>query len=208
MIKNINQEYKIYKKNFLTAKLKGCKKFFELNNFKLEQAYCEIMLDNLKNARKIFTELSDTDTRARWGLVMLDFIKGTVSVYPTYFELRNFLEIDLNILITYCKGDYVEKIVRYADFMFTINPEVHKFIGRVFLNNDMKTQAMFFLKRAKDYFYQDPELHYILAETYYKDGDMELAKKSLLTCLEILPKYAPAISLLEKIDFIGLKSNL
>lgn len=199
MIKNIKQEYIINKKNFLTAKIKGCKKFFELNNYKLEQAYCEIVLDNLKGARKIFEEIQDSDTRARWGLVMLDFIKGTVSAYPTYFELRNFLEIDLNILITYYKGDYVEKIVRYADFMYTINPEVHKFIGRVFLKNDMKTQAMFFLKRAKDYFYHDPELHYILAEVYFEDGDFELAKKSLETCLEILPEYAPAATLLKQI---------
>ena len=200
MIKNIKQEYLINKKNFLTAKIKGCKKFFELNNYKLEQAYCEIILDNLKGARKIFKELQDSDTRARWGLVMLDFIKGTVSIYPTYFELRNFLEIDLNILIMYYKGDYVEKIVRYADFMYTINPEVHKFIGRVFLKNELKTQAMFFLKRAKDYFYHDPELHYILAEVYFEDGDFKLAKKALETCLEILPQYAPATALLKEVS--------
>ena len=143
-------DYKTAKTNFLSAKIQGCRKFFEFHRDKLEQAYCEIIFDNLKGARKIFEGLEDKDIRAHWGLVMLDFIKGTVSRYPTYFELRNFLEIDINLLIMYCKGDYVEKIVRYADFMFTINPEVYKFIGRVFLNNGMKIQAMFFLKRAKE----------------------------------------------------------
>ena len=193
-------DYKTAKTNFLSAKIQGCRKFFEFHRDKLEQAYCEIILDNLKGARKIFEELEEKDIRAHWGLVILDSIKGTVSRYPTYFELRNFLEIDINLLIMYCKGDYVEKIVRYADFMFTINPEVYKFIGRVFLNNEMKIQAMFFLKRAKDRFFQDPELHYIMAEVYYKDRDYDICKKALNTCLEVLPDYAPAVALLKKIS--------
>lgn len=195
-------DYKKAKEDFLAAKIQGCRKFFESNNCKLEQGYCELIFDNLAGAKRIFEELEEQDARAHWGLVMLEFIKGTVSRYPTYFELRNFLEIDLNILITYCKGDYVEKIVRYADFMFTINPETHKFIGRVFLNNGMIAQAMFFLKRAKDNFYQDPELHYILAEVYKTDGDIDFCRKALETCLEILPNYAPAKALLKEISSV------
>lgn len=195
----MNLNYETAKKDFLATKIKGCKKFFELNNYKLEQAYCEIILDNLKKAKSIFDEISENDVRAHWGQIIIGFIKGQITEYPTYFELRNFLEIDLNILINYCKGNYVEKIVRYADFMYTINPETHKFIGRVFLNNGMKPQAMFFFKRAKDFFYKDPELHYILAEIYYNDGDKNLCKKSLETCLEILPKYGPATTLLKEL---------
>ncbi len=194
-------DYKKAKKNFLATKIQGCRKFFELNNHKLEQAYCEIIFDNLSKAKQLFSELAAQDVRAHWGLVLLECINGTISHYPTYFELRNFLEIDLNLLISYCKGAYVEKLVRYADFMFTINPETHKFIGRAFLNNGMKPQAMFFLKRAKDHFYHDPELHFMLAAIYKEDGDIELSKKSAETCLEILPNYAPAKALLEEIIF-------
>ncbi len=192
-------DYKTAKEYFLAAKFQGCKIFFEKHNYKLEQAYCEIILDNLKKASSILTELEFQDSRAHWGLVMLDCIKGCITRYPTYFELRNFLEIDLNILITYCKGDYVEKIVRYADFMFTINPEVHKFIGRVFLKNGLKPQAMFFLNRAKDNFYQDPELHYLLAEVYNDENKIDKCTDALNTCLSILPNYAPAAAMLNKI---------
>ena len=191
--------YKTVKKDFLSAKIKGCKKFFAAHDYKLEQAYCELILDDLKKSRQLFKEIEDEDIRAHWGLILLDFIKGTVREAPKYFEIRNFLEIDLNLLIMYCKGDYVEKIIRYADFMYTVNPEVHKFIGRVFLNNRMKQQAMFFFNRAKDYFYKDPELHYILAEIAYKDGNIQLAKETLQVCLQILPEYYPASALIQKI---------
>ena len=83
--------------------------------------------------------------------------------------------------------------------MFTINPEVYKFIGRVFLNNDLKPQALFFLNRARDNFYQDPELHYIYAQIFREENNLEQCRRALLACLEILPGYAPAVDLLKKI---------
>jgi len=193
-------DYKTAKDNFLNIKIQGCKKFFASHNHKLEQAYSEIIFDDLHKAKKLFEELKDEDMRAHWGLVLIGFIRGKVSEVPTYLELRNFLEIDLNILINYAKGNYVEKIVRYANYMYTINPESYKFIGRVFLNNGLKPQALFFLQLAKDYFYQDPELHYMLAEMYFKDKNFEQAKRYSQSCLQVLPEYAPAVSLLRKIN--------
>ena len=83
--------------------------------------------------------------------------------------------------------------------MFTINPEVYKFIGRVFLNNGLKPQALFFLNRARDNFYQDPELHYIFAEILKDEGNYEQCKRALTTCLDILPNYAPAVNMLKSI---------
>jgi tetratricopeptide (TPR) repeat protein len=109
------------------------------------------------------------------------------------------LEIDLNILIHYFKGDYVEKIIRYSDFMFTINPEVYKFIGRVLYNNKLQEQAMYFFCAAKNCFWNDPELHYQLAYIYYKENSFEKAQKSLENCLYILPEYFPATNLLRQI---------
>lgn len=185
-------DYKTAKKKFLSAQINGCKEFFVIHEYFLEAGYCDMILDDIDNARKEFESIEKSDIRAHWALVMLDFINGCVARYPTYFELRNFLEIDLGILIMYCKGDYVEKIIRYADYMFTINPEVYKFIGRVLFKNDLKPQAMFFLNRAKDNFYNDPELHYILAEWFKSKNDVVACKNSLRTCLEILPEYAPA----------------
>lgn len=126
--------------------------------------------------------------------------KGDILTFPTYFQIRNFLELDLSILILYCKGEYVEKIIRYADFMAYYNPECYKFIGRAFWANNLMSAAMFFLRRAKDKFYQDPELHYLLAYIFYNnDRNIDLAKKALGACLGILPEYAPAKKLYAQI---------
>lgn len=195
--------YENAKIKLLTADIKGCQQFFKRNGYKLEEAYSELLNDNLKNAKEIFASIADRDIRAHWALIMISFIEGEVNDYPSYFEIRNFLEIDINILITYYKGEYVEKIIRYADYMFTINPEVHKFIGRVFWNNDLKEQALFFLNRAKNYFYHDPELHFLLAMVYIDIEDNIQALKALNDCITVLPDYYPAVDLLNK-----LKNNI
>ena len=59
---------------------------------------------------------------------------------------------------------------------------------------------MLFLRKAKDKFYQDPELHYLLGYIFYNnDRDIEKCKKSLNACLELLPEYAPAKNLLRNL---------
>lgn len=191
-------EYEQVKKDFLAGRLKGCRSFFENNQYYVEAGYCCIVLDELDKAEKLFTQAKNSDIRASWGLFLLQLIKGDIKSFPTYFQVRNFLEIDLNILILYCKGDYIEKIIRYADFMAYYNPECYKFIGRVFWANNLMPAAMLFLRKAKDKFYQDPELHYLLGYIFYNnDKDIEKCKKSLNACLELLPEYAPARNLLK-----------
>ena len=192
-------KYAQIKNDFLSGKIKGCRAYFEDNGYFIEAAYSCIILDKLDKAEELFLKTKDMDIRANWGLFLLQMIKGDIKSFPTYFQIRNFLELDLNILILYCKGNYIEKIIKYADFMAYYNPECYKFIGRVFWANNLISAAKFFLRRAKDKFYQDPELHYLLAYIFYNEKDIEHCKKALNTCLEILPEYNPAKKLLQQI---------
>ena len=192
-------DYKTAKEKLLTELDKDCQQFFIKKGYILENGYFELLSDNIEKAKILFNAIKDSDIRAHWAAFMISMIEADIREYPSYFELRNFLEIDLNILINYFKGEYVEKIVRYADFLFTINPEVHKFIGRVFYNNGYYEQGMFFLDRAKNYFYHDPELHYLIAYIYYNQNNLEKCKKALDDCIYILPEYYPAVNLLKKI---------
>lgn len=192
--------YNKAKEKLLTFDIAGCQRFFAENGYLLELGYCYLLTDDLERAHDIFEKAREYDKRANWALFMTNLFMNKPADYPTYFELRNFLEIDLNILITAAKGEYVENLISYADFFCTINPEVYKYLGRVFLNNDLEQYGYFFLKRAKDYFYNDPELHYILAEYFYNKNDYAEAQKSLSSCLGILPEYFPAKRMMKKIQ--------
>lgn len=188
----MNLDYEKAKEMLLTSDIDGCQRFFAENGYLLELGYSYLLQENLENAKKIFSTIEVEDKRAHWGLFLTNLFNDTFKEYPTYFELRNFLEIDLNIFINTYKGNFVEKLISYADFFVTINPEVYKYLGRVFINNNFYQYGMFFLNRAKDYFYNDPELHYILAEYYYKQNDYTQSQKAINVCLDILPDYFPA----------------
>lgn len=186
------------KEEMLTASGDDCQLFFAKNNCILELAYWKLLHNNSQDAIKLFINICDKDIRAHWGVFISHLALGKIQGYPSYFELRNFLEIDLNLLLEYYLGDYVENIVKYADWLSTINPEVHKFIGRVFLKNGFEEYGFFFLQRANDYFFYDPELHYLLAEYYFKKKDIEHAARAIANCLKILPGYYPALHLQKK----------
>ncbi len=187
------------KEKMLTASSDDCQHFFEENNYILELAYWKLLHEKPDESKMLFNTLVDADIRAGWGSFISGLVQGDVNSYPTYFQIRNFLEIDLNLFLQYYLGEYVENVVKYADWFCTINPEVYKFIGRVFMKNDYDEYALLFLNRAKDCFFLDPELHYLLAEYYSGKGDLVQANQALHNCLSVLPQYYPALALQRKL---------
>ena len=196
-------DYKKAKNKLLTFTLDSeCQSFFEDNNYKLELAYCKLIKDKPKEAKELFNAISSSERRAHWGSLVCSIVQNELTPYPSYFEIRNYLEVDLNILINYHKGDYVEEILNYADIFASINPEAYKYIGRVLLKNNLNSWAKFFLERGKNFLYQDPELHILLAELYIDEKNKEKAQKAVDICLSLLPHYYPAHRLKQKLTKI------
>jgi len=195
--------YEKAKNKLLTFTLNSeCQSFFEKNNNILELAYCKLLTEQPEEANRLFKQILNQDQRAHWGSLLSTIFQNKLTPYPTYFEIRNYLEVDLNLLINYHKGDYVEEILNYADVFASVNPESHKYIGRVLYNNKLNSWAKFFLERAKNILYQDPELHVIIAELYLEEGNIEKSIKATNTCLSMLPNYFPALKLKQKLSKI------
>ena len=57
-----------------------------------------------------------------------------------------------------------------------------------------------FLERGINSFYNDPELHYLLAEYYMSVSDKEKAAKYLQSCLKVLPEYYPAEKMIKELS--------
>lgn len=191
--------YNEAKEKFLSGDYSGLE-FFNQNGYVLECAYCKLLSGDAQGAKLEFEKVAKTDFRADWGRKLIQFIEGYVPELPSYFQIRNFLEIDLNLLLQAKRPDYVENIINGADIFYSVNPESYKFIARVMMNNDFTEIALYYLRKAKDKFYFDPEMHYMLANCYLKQRDVRLAKASLISCIDILPGYLPAEKLLKKIS--------
>ena len=168
------------------------------NSNSLEQAYLAILGDDLISAKEIFLQVDSP--RARWGRALIGILSGYLEFYPTYFEIRNFLEIDMDFLLKNEKLDYIELLLGSIDLLVDINQEVFKYTARVMFENKFYNAAKKYLDKSKDVFYKDPELHYLYAKYYYKMKDYEKADFYLDECLSVIPDYYPAITFQKEIS--------
>lgn len=178
--------------------------FFSKNKnlkFKLrsvEHAYMALLNDDLASAAAIFESIDSP--RAKWGKALVDILSGYIEIYPTFFEIRNFLEIDLDLLIKNEKIDYVEQVLGSLNLLSDINQETYKYVARVMFENRLYKTAREYLEKSKDLFYNDAELHFLFAKYYIKTREYETADFHLDECLNILPDYYPAQMLQKEIS--------
>ena len=164
----------------------------------IENAYFSILKGDLHTAKSIFENIDSP--RSHWGKCFVDILIGYVENFPTYFEIRNFLEIDLDFLIKNNKINYVEQILGSLEHLSDINQEVYKYVARVFYENRLYKASLEYLEKSKKIFYKDPELHFMLAKYYLNSRDYEDSYFYIKECLKILPDYYPAKNLKMKIE--------
>lgn len=181
---------------------KDCSKL-EIFPNSLEHAYLAILNDDLYKAQRIFSNLDSP--RSKWGEVLTAIISdGYMTKRPTFFQIRNFLEIDVDFLLRNQKIDYVEQFLGALDIFSKINSQTYKFAARVMLENHLFSAAYNYMQQSKEIHYNDPELHYMLAKYFIKRNNYPQAYASIKECLNLLPDYYPAITMKEKIEQIGV----
>lgn len=171
--------------------------FFSENNIEtnfkpvsIECAYLLILKDNLTEALSIFETIDSP--RANWGKVLIGVFRGYTEIFPSYFDIRNFLEIDLDFLIKNNKINYVEQLLGALEFFSEINQETYKFAARAMYENKLFNAAKKYLDKSKSLFYKDPELHFMYAKYYLINREYTYANYHIDECLKILPDYYPA----------------
>lgn len=170
----------------------------EITPNSLEHAYLAIVNDDLASAKAVFSRLDSP--RAKWGVIFVSILEGFLQEYPTFFELRNFLEIDLDFLIKNQKINYVEQFLGALDILSGINQEVYKFTGRVMFENKLYSAALKYMEKSKQIYYNDPELHFMFAKYYIQFHNKQEAYYYINECLKLLPEYYPALELKQKIE--------
>ena len=179
---------------------KEASKLYEKLNMLYEHGRCELLCGNIENTKKIWNEIKTENSASLWGKSLLEFINLYVINIPSFFQIRAFLEVDLDAMLKANLITYCENIVNGAHLLERNNQESYKFIGRVFINNNYYDLAYLFLQKAKDVCYVDPEVHFMLAKYYIEKKDISQAINSLKISLEKGYGYFPAKRLLEKLE--------
>ena len=191
-------DYKEAKNYLVNAQFDKCEKFFKEYSYQLEYGYCKMLKGDVNEARKIFTPIRENDMRADWAYLFIQFMNNYIQFMPSYLQVRNFLEIDIALLIKSGLSDAVENVINACDIFYQINQESYKFIARVLLNYNYDFVAKIFLNKGVERCYNDPELHFLYGNYHLKFNNRLLAKHEFETSLEVLPEYYPAKMMLEK----------
>ena len=72
------------------------------------------------------------------------------------------------------------------------NPFMSDTLGWVYYRKNIYSRAIVYLKEAADKLPNQPVVHYHLGMAYYKNGQIDLAKKELNRALQIDPNFAGA----------------
>ena len=123
-----------------------------------------------------------------------------MDIYPTYFQIRNFLEIDLDFLLKNEKLDYVEQLLGALEFFSGINQETYKFAARVMYENNLLSAAYNYMLKSKEIYYNDAELQFMLARYFLRVHDIEEAYFYINECLKLIQDYYPALVMKQKIE--------
>lgn len=167
----------------------------EIKTISVEQAYLAILKNDLDLALNMFFEKDCS--RSRWGIVLVKTLKGENDVVPTYFEIRNFYEIDLDFFIKNKKFDYVDLLLNISSYWIEINQEIYKYIARVLFENKIDTLAVEYLEKSKNILYNDPEMHFMFAKYFLNIKEYENSYYHIKECLKVVPDYYPARKIFE-----------
>lgn len=166
----------------------------------VEHGYLAVLNEDLIKAEEIFKDINSA--RASWACVFVSILSGVMKEFPTYFQIRNFWEIDLDLLIKNKKISYVEQLLGAQSVLSAINQEIYKYTARVMYENKLYSAALKYMNEAKEVYYNDAELHFLLAKYYLRVNDYKESLFYIDECLKLVPDYYPALIFKEKIEEI------
>lgn len=154
--------------------------------------YCKLMMGEKDDALNYLLLIKDSSPAVNWLIELIKFLNSDESSSPTYMQIKNFYEQDLNMLFKYNQNEYVNKIIKGNTFFECYNKEIYKYTARVLLNYDLVALAETYIKKSLDIYYNDPETHFILGEIYMKNNKIENAKYEYKKSNEVIGVYLPA----------------
>ncbi len=169
-------------------------------------AYCKFLTGHLEEAKILLKLIKNSSPAVNWLIFLIEIIENNITSPPTYFQLRNFYEQDLEMLFQYKKNEFINKIVEKNSYMEYFNREIYKYTARVLLNNKFIDIAEKFLKKSLDVCYKDPETHYIFGELYLMKKDLKKAQKEFSISENVAGEYFPAKNKLK--DLLNGLNNL
>ncbi len=154
--------------------------------------YCRFLQGKTEEALSIIAIVKGSNPQADWLFSLINIIKNIYDFHPTYMQIRNFFEQDLEMLFVCNQIDLIKKILSNCTYFEKYNKEIYKYCARVLVNNNYPDEAMTYINKSLDIYYKDPETHFIIGEIFEKKKMKNEARDAYLKSSNINGKYLPA----------------
>jgi tetratricopeptide (TPR) repeat protein len=179
--------------------------YYEIGQF-YQSGFCYLLMENEAEAAKLWNKAPDSPA-ARWGKSLLSFINLKIDSIPSVLQVRSHLECDLGHLLTAGKIVYAENLISCDDFLYSINPESYKFIGKALMIAGHTNLAVTFFLKSQKAVPEDAEIYYHLGQYSFDIGAYEECLNMMRQCLSLNVWYLPAQRLLDKLSALSASEN-
>ncbi len=162
-------------------------------------AFALIILKEIQEAKKIL--LSSPDSAAKfWCEFLIELFSGNKDIHesPSFFTIRNFLELTVYSLLRAGNQDYIKLLIEHLNKLLDINQDSEKFIGYAYFHFGDLDRAVSFLNSAIKRNSYDGEIYFTLGQLYLQKGSVYGALAMLENAHLLLPDHAPTKELLDK----------
>ncbi len=174
-----------------TTELDKAYEYYEKANNIQNCAYIKFLKGDLEAALLLLNNIKDESSFINWLINIINIIKDK-EPYPTYFQIRNFYEQDLEMLFRSKQNNLIYKILNKTKYLSKYNMEIYKYTGRVLYNNKYYEESKNHIKKSIEICYKDPESHFLLGEIYIKINKKDEAINEFRKAIEVNEKYLPA----------------
>jgi len=179
------------KKALLNKNPDSAFEYFEKANNIAGCGYCELLKGNIREAKILLNLVRNSSSFVNWLLFLIDLTEEKYGK-TTYFQVRNFYEQDLEMLIMYKRNNEAERIIQKCEYISGFNREVYKYCARVLLNNGYIKESEIMLRNSLEVCYNDPETHYMLGEVNIIKDNRQEAVYQFETSSKVNGGYYPA----------------
>ena len=162
-------------------------------------AFSLIMLSSLDEAGFYLLKANSSPAKA-WCGFLIDLFnqKNIIKSWPTFLQIRQFLEFTAYHLLLAGNYEYLNCLVLNLDELMQINMDSEKIIGAAYFHFGNLDEAInYFISAARKNQY-DGEIYFNLAQIYLLKNKLLDALSMLTNASLLLPEHYPTKVLIEK----------
>lgn len=173
---------------------------YERANNNVGVAFTLIILGEIEQAALILADANGSPA-INWCsfLVNLFSNKTKVTSYPSFLEIRHFLEFTVYYLLLAKKENFINLLLDKMMKLLDINLDAEKLIGFAYFHFGEVDKGIEFLNNAIKRNQFDGEIYFVLGQAYLTKNSLHEALAMLENAKLFLPHHYPTKDLLEKV---------